>query len=187
MQPEMLKLIHRSHQGIAKSLSRARDVLYWPGMSSQIQDVISSCVTCDMYQRKNQKEPLIPHSVPDRPWSKLGIDIFELHGKQYLLIVDYYSGFIELDFLSHTTAKQVIIHCKAQFSRHGIPDVLISDNGPQFSSHEFQQFIQQYQIDHRTSSPYHPQSNGMAEKAVQTAKRLMKKAKQDGNDHTWHC
>ena len=137
MQPEMLKLIHRSHQGIAKSLSRARDVLYWPGMSSQIQDVISSCVTCDMYQRKNQKEPLIPHSVPDRPWSKLGIDIFELHGKQYLLIVDYYSGFIELDFLSHTTAKQVIIHCKAQFSRHGIPDVLISDNGPQFSSHEF--------------------------------------------------
>jgi len=85
-----------------------------------------------------------------------------------------------LDFLSHLTAKQVIIHCKAQFSRHGIPDVLILDNGPQFLSHEFRQFIQQYQIDHHTSSPYHPQSNGMTEKAVQTAKSLMKKAKQDG-------
>ena len=75
------------------------------------------------------------------------------------------------------TRKFTIIHCKAQFSHHGIPDVLKSDNGPQFSSHEFRQFIQQYQIDHHTSGPYHPQSKGMAEKAVQTAKRLMKKAK----------
>ena len=125
---------------------------------------------------------MIPHSVPDRPWSKLGADLFELQGKQYLVIVDYYSGFVEIDLLTHPTTKQVINHCKSQFSRHGIPDVLISDNGPQFSSHEFQQFVKCYQIDHRTSSPYHPQSNGMAEKAVQTVKRLIKKATHDGND-----
>ena len=80
------------------------------------------------------------------------------------------------------TAKHVINHCKSQFSRHEIPNTLISDNGPQFSSHEFQQFVKQYQIDHHTSSPYHPQSNGMAEKVVQTVKRLMTKARQDGND-----
>ena len=151
-------------------------------MLSQIQDAVSTCATCNMYQRKNQKEPLIPHSIPDHPWSKVGVDIFELQQKQYLVIVDYYSGFVELDLLTHTTAKQVINHCKSQFSRHGIPDVLISDNGPQFSSHEFQQFIKHYRIDHRTSSPYHPQSNGMAEKAVQTIKRLMKKATHNGND-----
>ena len=183
MQPEMLKLIHCSHLGIEKCKQQARDIMYWPGMSSQIQDTVSACGTCNTYQRKNQKEPLIPHSIPDRPWSKVGVHLFELQQKQYLVIVDYYSGFVELDLLIHTTAKQVIKHCKSQFSRHGIPDVLISDNGPQFSSHEFQQFIKQYQIDHRTSSPYHPQSNGMAEKAVQTIKRLMKKAAHDGNDH----
>ena len=183
MQPEMLKLIHCSHLGIEKCKRRARDIMYWPGMSSQIQDTVSACGTCNTYQRKNQKEALIPHSIPDRPWSKVGVDLFELQQKQYLVIVDYYSGFVELDLLIHTTAKQVIKHCKSQFSRHGIPDVLISDNGPQFSSHEFQQFIKQYQIDHRTSSPYHPQSNGMAEKAVQTIKRLMKKAAHDGNDN----
>ena len=74
MQPEMLKLIHRSHQGIAKSLSQVRDVLYWPGMLSQIQDVISSCLQY-VSKKKNQKEPLIPHSVPDRPWL---VDIFKL-------------------------------------------------------------------------------------------------------------
>ena len=134
MQSEMLKLIHGSHLGITRSLSRARDILYWPGMSSQIQDVVSTCGICNTYQRKIQKEPLIPHSVPDRPWSKLGVDIFELQGKQYLVIVDYYSGFDELDLLTHLTANQVINYCKSQFSRHGIPDVLISDNGPQFRS-----------------------------------------------------
>ena len=76
----------------------------------------------------------------------------------------------------------MINHCKSQFFHHGIPDVLISDNGPQFSSHVFWQFIKHYCIDYRTSSPYHPQSNSMAEKAVQTIKRLMKKAAHDGND-----
>ena len=182
MQPEMLKLIHSSHLGMEKCKRRARDILYWPGMSSQIQNVVSSCAICNMYQRKNQKEPLIPHPIPDRPWSKVGVDIFELQQKQYLVIVDYYSGFVELDLLTHTTTKQVINCCKSQFSRHGIPDILISDNGPQFSSHEFRQFIKHYQIDHHTSSPYHPQSNGMAEKAVQTSKRMMKKAAHDGND-----
>ena len=163
MQPEMLKLIHSSHLGIEKYERQARDILYWPGMSSQIQDAVSTCATCNMYKNKNQKEPLIPHSISDHPWSKVGIDIFELQQKQYLVIVDYYLGFVELDLLTHTTAKQVINHCKSQFSRYGIPDILISDNGPQFSSHEFRQFIKHYRIDHHTSSPYHPQSNGMAE------------------------
>ena len=78
----------------------------------------------------------MPHSVPDRPWSTLGVDIFELQGQQYLVIVDYYTGFIKIDPLTHMTAKHMINHCKSQFSRHGI--TLISDNGPQFSSHEFQ-------------------------------------------------
>lgn len=134
----------------------------------------SQLATCNMYQRKNQKEPLIPHSILDWPWSKVGADIFELQQKQCLVIVDYYSGFVEIDLLTNTTAKQVINHCKSQFSRHGIPDVLISDNSPQSSSHEFQQFIKHYQIDHHTSSPYHLQSNGMAEKAVQTIKKADK-------------
>ena len=155
MQPDhkMLKLIHRSHLDIAKSLSQARDILYWPGMASQIQDIVLSCVTCNAHQRRNQKEPLMSHSAPDRPLSELGVDIFKLQGQQHLVIVDYYSGFIEIDPLTHLTAKHVINHSKSQFSHHGIPDTLISDNGPQFFSHEFQQFVKQYQIDHHTSSP----------------------------------
>jgi len=100
----------------------------------------------------------MPHSVSGRPWSKLGVNIFKLQGQQYLVIVDYYSGFIEVDPLTHLTVKYVINHCKSQFSRHGIPDTLISDNGPQFSSHEFQQFVNSIRLTttlpaHTTHSP----------------------------------
>ena len=149
-------------------------------MSSQIENIISSCTICTTYQRCNSKEPLLPHSVPDCPWAKVGANIFELQKKQFLVLVDYYSGYVEVDQLTSMTVNQVIAICRSQFSRHGIPDILITDNGPQFSSHTFRCFTQQYQFNHHTSSPYHPQSNGMAEKAVQIVKRLMKKAVHDG-------
>jgi len=105
MQSEMLRLMHSSHLGKAKTLSQARDISYWPGMSCQLKDVISACGICITYQRKSQKEPLIPYSVPDQPWSKLGANLFELQGKQYLVIVGYYSGFVELDLLTHPMTK----------------------------------------------------------------------------------
>ena len=85
------------------------------------------------------------------------------------LLVDYYPGFIEVDKLHGTKSKWIIMHCKAQFACYGIPDTLVSDNGPQFSSETFTQFSKDYQFKHRTSSPHYPQPNGMTEKAVQTA------------------
>ena len=97
-------------------------------------------------------------------------------------MVDYYSGFVELNHLHTTTSNQVITQCKLQFSRHGIPNIIITDKGPQFSSYEFKQFAQNYQFVHRTTSPYHPQSNGMAEKSVQTVKNLIKNALHDKKD-----
>ena len=140
MHTEMLKCIHSSHLGIEKCKRRARDVLFWPGMNSQIQDVVSNCSICNRYQRKNTKEPLLSHETPQRPWSRVGADMFELNGKSYLTLVDYYSEFIEVNLIHETTSKQVITYCKSQFARHGIPDILITDNGPQFSSTAFKEF-----------------------------------------------
>ena len=95
-------------------------------------------------------------------------------------MVNYYSGFIEINLLQNrTTSKQIVTHCK---SRHGIPDKLIMDNGPQFSSITFKQFSQDYGFQHHTASPHYPQSNGRAEKAIQTAKHLIKKAIPDKRD-----
>ncbi|KAL7873908.1 hypothetical protein SRHO_G00048780 [Serrasalmus rhombeus] len=103
--------------------------------------------------------------------------------QEYLLLVDYYSKFTEIEWLGKDTKSAIVIsHLKSQFARHGIPDIVISDNGPQFISREFQTFATQWEFCHKTTSPHHAQSNGMAERGVQTVKLLLKKAKADGKD-----
>lgn len=182
MRSLMLEKIHESHQGIEKSKRFGRDILFWPGMSAQIADMVGKCSTCNTYRQQNTKEPLIGHAIPQRPWQKVGMDLFELHSKQYLIIVDYHSNFFEVNNLHDTRSTTIIKKCKQQFSRYGIPDTIVSDNGPQFSSQDFKLFSKQYKFTHTTSSPRYPQSNGKAEKAVQIAKNLLKKAKADGSD-----
>jgi len=113
---------------------------------------------------------LIPSKLPQRLWQKIGTDLFELKGVTYLLLVDYYARFIEVAKLSSTTTKSVISAIKFIFGRHGIPEILISDNAPQYSSHKF---ASGYDFKHVTSSPYHPQGNGESERAVKTVKKLL--------------
>uniref|UniRef100_H2M3Q2 Integrase catalytic domain-containing protein n=1 Tax=Oryzias latipes TaxID=8090 RepID=H2M3Q2_ORYLA len=114
--------------------------------------------------------------MPDRPWQRLGADLFTLDSKEYLLVVDYFSRFVEIAQLSYTRSMDVVVHLKSIFARHGIPQVLVTDNGPQFSGSHFQAFAACYGFEHVTSSPRFPQSNGEAERAVQTVKRLLKKS-----------
>jgi transposase InsO family protein len=182
MRTAMLKLIHASHLGADRCKRRARDIIFWPGMNAQIEDFINNCSTCSTHKRNNTKEPLLPHSTPDRPWEKVGIDLCEFRGHSYLVMVDYYSNFIEADKITQTTSDQVIELCKSHFARHGIPNVVVSDNGPQFSSFKFHQFSTQYQFQHRTSSPHYPQSNGKVERAVQVIKNLLRKSQTDKQD-----
>lgn len=174
--------IHSSHLGVEGCLRRARESVYWQGMNEQIRTFIAKCDICRSVDPKQQKETLQPHDVSYRPWSKVGTDLFSWHNKDYLVTVDYYSNFWEVDYLPDTKSTTVIHKLKAHFARQGIPDVLISDNGPQYSSHEFKTFSQKWEFDHRTSSPGYPQSNGKAESAVKTAKRLMQKASAAGQD-----
>jgi len=119
------------------------------------------------------KEPLITAPLPSYPWERIAADLFELNGTTYLLVVDYYSRFIEVQRLHSTTSASVISHLKAIFARFGIPAEMISDNGPQFVSEDIQTFALSYGFKHTTSSPYYPQANGLAERAVRTVKRLL--------------
>ena len=102
---EMLDRIHESHQGIVKCKQRARDILFWPGMSSQIEDKVSKCSVCNQFQRAQPKEPMVIQELPDRPWAKVGSDLFEFNGAYYLLSVDYYSKWIEIAKLSSLSSK----------------------------------------------------------------------------------
>ncbi|GFS21850.1 Pol polyprotein [Elysia marginata] len=118
-----------------------------------------------------------PAFMPQNPllhqYSK---DLFDLHGKTYLLVVDYHSRWPEIRLLDRLTSAAVIIRLKSTFATHGIPDLVVFDNGPQFASAEFRQFSSIFGFTHTTSSPRHPQANGEAEHAVKTVKNLLRKA-----------
>ena len=170
----MLKVIHQPHLGEEASKHRAREVFFWPDMDKDIEKLVKSCSICNQNKPRQPSEPLKPYPAPSRPWQRIGVDIFTFHGKNYLITVDFYSGWFEIDL------PTVISKLKMQMARYGIPDVDISDNGPQFDSKQFKTFQQKWQFEHVTSSPGYPQSNGGTERAVQIAKSLMKKAVEDG-------
>nr|XP_039255975.1 uncharacterized protein K02A2.6-like isoform X1 [Styela clava]XP_039255976.1 uncharacterized protein K02A2.6-like isoform X1 [Styela clava] len=181
MRKIIMNRIHYAHLGIEKCKARARGCVFWPGINSDIAKTVSNCTTCLRYQRNNRKQPLIPHKVPSRPWAVVGADIFYFDGKDYLLVVDYYSKYPEVDKLVDKTSSSVIRSMKNIFARHGIPEKLVADNMP-FNSKNFHQFCRNWEINLVTSSPRYPRSNGLAERNVQTMKNLLKKAKFSNQD-----
>ncbi len=179
---QMLIELHSAHQGLESIMRRARESIYWPHLNQELRDHIARCQACSTYRDKQSKEPLIPHEIPDRAWAKLGCDLFEFDNRNYLITVDYFSTFFEIDRLEHATAKYVIKKLKAHFARYGIPEVLVSDNGTQFTSQDFNEFTATYGFEHVRSSPHHHQSNGKAEAAVKQAKKMMRRCKDSGDD-----
>ena len=159
---------------MTKYRQRARDSVWWPGLKHDIDEIVFNCPTCCMYAIQ-KSEPLIPSLLSQRPWQSVGTDLFEWRETDYLLVVDYYSRFIEVAKLMTTTASSVISHLKLIFSHHGIPECLMSDNGPQYSAAAFEMFSEEYGFKHVTSSPRYPQANGAAERAVKTVKQLLEK------------
>ena len=131
LQTDTLKKLHQSHQGIEKTKWLARECIFWPGMNSQIEELVSTCPTCLHNGKSNQREPLHPHEIPQRPWQKVGTDLFDWQAKPHLIVVNYYSRYPEVAELRDTKASTVIKKTKSFFSRHRIPETVMSDNGPQ--------------------------------------------------------
>ena len=118
----------------------------------------------------------MPTTPPERPWQKIRVELFHHSGKEYIIAVDYYSRFFEVTPLKSTTSGSTIIHLKSFFSRHGIPEIIIADNGPEFLAATFSKFAEEWGFNHLTCSPHYPKSNGEAEIAGHTAKDLMNKS-----------
>ncbi|CAB3997901.1 retrotransposon-like family member retr-1, partial [Paramuricea clavata] len=176
LRQQMLQIVHQGHMGTEKCLLKAKDCLFWPGISNDIKKMTTTCSTCLQYSKQQSKEPLHPHNVPSFPWQKVGTDLLEYKGAQYLLVADYYSKYPILRKLNGTTSNAVINQLKSIFAEYGIPETLVSDNGPQYSSREFSTFCSHWGIGHSTSSPLYPRSNGFVERMVQTVKNLLCKS-----------
>ena len=136
----------------------------------QIENMVTNCSNCAK-DRPEPTEPLMSSSFPSRPWERLAADLFELAGKVYLIVVDYYSRWFEIRRLNDQSSSRVISVLKELFSTHGIPDIIASDNGPQFSSDAFCLFTTEYDFIHVTSSPKYPRVNGEVERAVTTRRQ----------------
>ena len=182
LRKEMKQGVHAGHLGINSCLRRAKDVMYWPGMSSEIKQYIETCGTCATYQDKQASEEQIITSVPHLPWQRVGVDIASWGGKDYLITADYHSNFFEVDILQDLQATTVITKLKNQFARHGIPECVVSDNGPQFTAQKFREFTNKWAITHETISPGNSRANGAAESAVKIFKRLLRKCKAAHDD-----
>ena len=143
----------------------AKNTVYWPGTDADIEDFVNRCPACLVTKPNNKRESLLPHTVPDGPWQKVGADYSDFDGKKFLLVIDYFSKFMYIEEMQTSTAKSTIIKLKTIFSIEGSPHTFFSENAV-INSAEFQQFRQEWNFKHITSSPNYPQSNEQAEKAV---------------------
>ena len=140
MRKVLLQKLHEGHLGMEKFKRRARDSIIWPGINKDIEKMIRSCKTCQQLLPSKSAEPPLPHSVPTGPWQKVGSDLFQYNSKHYLIIADYYSLFPEVYILNHTKAKDIVEITKNVFARHGVPDEVVTDNGPQYKNWIYKQF-----------------------------------------------
>ena len=183
MRKDILQRIHEGHQGQVKCKLRAKECVYWPDINKDIERETARCQACQDHAKSQRKEPMIEMELPTRPWQIIGTDLFELNSQTYLAVADYFSKFpIVKRMPEHCTSRAVINALKEIFAEYGIPDTVRSDNGPQYSCELFATFMSEWNINHVTSSPHFPESNGFIERTIQTIKQTMKKARQSGSD-----
>jgi len=173
----MLSRLHEAHQGIARSQARARLTIYWPNIDQDIKNFVNGCRHCQDRLPSNAKEPLIVKPTPDRPFQQLAVDFATYGGQQFLIVVDCKTDWPDIiEMRNNTTAHKLINVLRDQFCRTAIPDILWSDEGPQFTSAKLASFLKDWGVSHMTSSPRYPQSNGKAEATVKSMKNLISAA-----------
>ncbi|XP_045126112.1 uncharacterized protein K02A2.6-like isoform X2 [Portunus trituberculatus] len=180
---QVLSRLHDSHRGIEATKRRARQVVWWPGINSDITSCVKACHACQEVLPSQQKEPLISDPLPSRPFEDVSADLFTHAGKDYLIYADRLSGWpcvaeYGREASSRTTTKLL---CRI-FRDVGVPVRLRSDGGPQFTSSTFRSFTQRWGINHVMSSPGYPQSNGHAEAFVKVKYLIAKVCATDASD-----
>ena len=178
MRAEMLQYIHEGHQGKERCLLWARNMVFWPKIMYDIQELIERCIIC---QEHGKSQSVIgTQELPPFPWHMLATDIFCWKKMDFLIVADVFSKNFPVRKLANFTFAAVCAEIATIVTELGLPHIIRSDNGPCYNSKEFQQLLQHYNITHHTSSPHHPRSNGFVERMVGVAKKLMDKAGSEG-------
>ena len=179
----VLQDLHAAHQGLTRTKRRARQTVFWPHLTNDLDNLIRSCPQCRLHAASQPKEPLLVEDrTPTFPFQSASADLFSCQGRQYLAYADRLTGWPCLSDLGRSADSAAVIKVlRRWFADLGVPETLTTDNGPHFSSQRFADFCRNWQIDHVTSSPHYPQSNGHAEAAVKALKTLVLKTTNNGN------
>ena len=179
LRKKILDVLHEVHVGVSRMKALARSYVWWPNMDMEIEHIVKECNTCQENQRSPAKSPSHHWEFPTHPWERIHVDhAGPVNGKNFFVVVDSHSKWIETD-LVRSDSKSAIAVLRRLFATHGLPRVLVSDNGTGFTSQEFADFMTENGIKHVFSAPYHPASNRQAEGTVRTMKEAMKCLKGD--------
>ena len=174
----MLDELHQTHVGMVRMKAIARSYVWWPGLDQQIEGSCRECATCVQAQSSPKKAPMHLWEYPTRRWERIHVDFAgPFLGKMFLITVDAYSKWCEVSIMNSSATSPTVEKLRGLFAMHGLPEMLVSDNGPCFASEEFAVFVKRNGIRHTFTAPYHPSSNGQEERVVRTVKEAMKKLK----------
>ena len=175
LRAKVIQEVHANHPGMSRMKAVARSYVWWPGMDSDVENCVKSCSACQQVQNLPAKAPLHPWEWPQKPWQRVHVDFAgPFMGRYFLLAIDAHSKWPEILEMRSITAAKTISELRKMFAAHGCPEQLVSDNGPQFVSQELATFLKMNGVKHIRCAPYHPASNGAAERLVQTFKKAMK-------------
>lgn len=178
LRKRVLEELHSTHFGATRTKSLARGYCWWNGMDSAIEEMIANCVECQSVRREPTKMPLHCWEAPTAPFQRVHVDFAgPFMDTYFFILVDAFTKWPEVRVCSSITADSTIRMCREMFSTFGVPSVLVSDHGVQFTSEQFQQFLRMNGIVHKMGAPYHPATNGQAERYVQTLKQKLKSLK----------
>ncbi len=169
--PRLLNELHEDHPGVVRMKSLARSYLWWPGIDANIEETVGSCSMCQSTRNAPARAPLHYWQWTSRPWQRVHVDFGQKGKDTIFVLIDSHSKWIEAIPMTSTTASRTIQVMRDLFCAYGFPDEVVSDNGPPFSSEEMALFMARNGIKHTLVPPYHPSSNGAAERAVQVVKR----------------
>ena len=181
-----LDALHACHPGMTKMKGLARATLWWPKLDQAIEDKVKYCHMCQVNQNAPVKAPLHPWEWPERPWSRIHIDhAGPYHNQLWLIIVDAHSKWLDIYPVSSTSSQTTIDMLRVSFSNHGLPEMIVSDNATSFTSEQFAELCEKNVIHHVTSAPFHPASNGLAGRSVQTFKSGFDKMGKEVSRRNW--
>ena len=172
----IMELAHEGHQGIVKTKVRLRSKVWWPGLDKDVENLCRRCHDCQVLGMPSPPEPVKPTELPTEPWVDVAADLMGPipTGKYFFVIVDYFSRYVETKIMKWVTSKKIIAALQEIFSRNGIPCSLRTDNGPQFVSQEFEDYMRELGIEHRRTAPLWPQVNGEVERQNRHLIKAMK-------------